>query len=72
VITRSYFMSVIHHRLDGSKYFNGATMTITSFFPKEINLVRSDLNEALEKARNEDLQTKDTNELMQIIAFNRI
>ena len=72
MITRNYFMSVMHHRLDGSQYFDTATMTITSFFRKEIHLVKSYLVEALEKAGDEDLQSKDTTGEMQIIAFNRI
>ena len=72
MITRNYFMSVMHHRLDGSQYFDTATMTITSFFRKEIHLVMNYLVEALEKAGDEDLQAKDTTGVMQIISFNRI
>ena len=72
VITRNYFMSVIHHRLDGSQYFNTATMAITSFFPKEINLVRSYLNEELITQAGKDSPTKDAAAPVQIIAFNRI
>ena len=72
MITRNYFMSVMHHKSDGSQLFNYATISITSFLRKEIHLVKSYLVEALEKAGDKDLQTKDTNGVMQIIAFNRI
>ena len=72
MITRNYFMSVIHHRSDRTQCCTHAIMAITSFFPKEINLVKSDLVEALKKKSAKDSPTKDTNAPVQIIAFNRI
>ena len=72
MITRNYFMSVIHHRLDGSQYFNTATMDITSFFPKEINSVRSGMKEELITQAAKESPTKDADAPVQIIAFNRI
>ena len=72
MITRNYFMSVIHHRSDRTQCCTNAIMDITSFFPQEINLVKSDLVEALKTQAGKDSPTKDTNAQVQIIAFNRI
>ena len=75
MITRNYFMSVVHHRSDGSQFCCCLTADITSFFPKEINSVKNDLTEALKKEMGEDSQTKVTDAQLrrvQIIAFNRI
>ena len=72
MITRNYFMSVVHHRSDRTQCCTNAIMDITSFFPKEINLVKSDLVEALKKEADKDFPTKVIDAQVQIIAFNRI
>jgi len=72
VITRNYFMSVELHRLDGPTLCFQATSDITSFFPKEINLVESDFVEAFKKEADKYSPTKVIDAQVQIIAFNRI
>ena len=72
MITRNYFMSVIHHRSDRTQCCTHAIMAITSFFPKKINLVATDLAESLKKIADKNSPTQDINAHMQIIAFNRI
>ena len=72
VIKRSYFMSVEYCRLNGPTLFASTTADITSFFPKESNLVKSVLVEALKKPMKESSPTKVIDAQVQIIAFNRI